>query len=178
MVYDKFHVIQNVVEACDQVRKAESRADTGKRDRLERTQWMWLKNRVNWTEKESQKWESMALERCVTGMAYEMLMVLQGIYERKDAVEAKKLFRKWSAWVHAMRGQTGELLEPMARVARMVEGHLEGILAHWTRGLTTVFMEGPLSREAQSLRVPDGRKHDRHALLHRWETQPPVLLTH
>ncbi len=47
MVYDKFHVIQNVVKACDQVRKAESRADTGKRDRFERTRWMWLKNRVN-----------------------------------------------------------------------------------------------------------------------------------
>ena len=41
-----------------------------------------------------------------------------------------------------MRGQTGELLEPMGRSARMVEGHLEGILAHWTRGLTTAFMEG------------------------------------
>jgi transposase len=30
----------------------------------------------------------------------------------------------------------------MARAARMVEAHLEGILAHWTRGLTTAFMEG------------------------------------
>jgi len=37
---DKFHVIQNVVEACGHVRKAESRADTGKRDRLELTLWM------------------------------------------------------------------------------------------------------------------------------------------
>ena len=41
-----------------------------------------------------------------------------------------------------MRGQTGEMLESMARAARMVEGHLEGILADWTRGLTTAFMEG------------------------------------
>ena len=41
-----------------------------------------------------------------------------------------------------MRGQSGELLEPMVRAARMIEGHLEGILAHWTRGLTTAFMEG------------------------------------
>ena len=109
LVYDKFHVIQNVVEACDQVRKAESRADAGKRDRLERTRWMWLKKRVNWTEKESQKWESMALERCVAGMAYEMRLVLQGIYEWKDAEEARKLFRNWCAWVHAMRGLTGDL---------------------------------------------------------------------
>jgi hypothetical protein len=41
-----------------------------------------------------------------------------------------------------VRGQTGELLEPMVRAARMVEGHLEGIFAHWTRGLTTASMEG------------------------------------
>ncbi len=57
VVYDKFHVIQNVVGARDQVRKAESRADAGKRDRQERTRWMWLKNRANWTDKEAQKWE-------------------------------------------------------------------------------------------------------------------------
>jgi transposase len=53
IMYDKFHVIQNLVEACDLVRKAESRTEAGKRDRLERTGWMWLKNRVNWTEKET-----------------------------------------------------------------------------------------------------------------------------
>jgi hypothetical protein len=40
-----------------------------------------------------------------------------------------------------MRGQIGELLEPMARAARMVKGHLEGILVHWIQGLTTAFME-------------------------------------
>ncbi len=78
VMYDKFHVIQNVVEVCDKVRKAEKRADAGKVDRLERTRWIWLKNRVNLTEKKTPKWESMALERCVTGMAYEMRLVLQG----------------------------------------------------------------------------------------------------
>jgi len=95
VVYDKFHVIQYGVEACDQIRKIESRADAGKRDQLERTRWMWLKNRENWTPKEALKWESMALERCVTGMAYEMRLVLQGIYERKDVEEARKLFGNW-----------------------------------------------------------------------------------
>jgi hypothetical protein len=59
-------------------------------------------------------------------MAYQMRLVLQGIYERKDAEEARKLFRKWCPWMHAMRGQTGELLEPMTQAARMVEGNLGG----------------------------------------------------
>lgn len=70
-----------------------------------------------------------------------MRLVRQGIYEGKDPEEARRLFRNWFAWVHAMRGQTGEQLEPMARAARMVKGHLEGILAHWTRGLTAAFIK-------------------------------------
>ena len=40
---------------CDQVRKGESKADTGKRERLERIRWMSLKNLVNWTAKAAQK---------------------------------------------------------------------------------------------------------------------------
>jgi hypothetical protein len=76
VLHDKFHVIQNVVEAFDQVQKAESRAGAGKGDRLERNRWMWLNIRVNWTEKKVQKWRAMALERCVTDMACEMSLVL------------------------------------------------------------------------------------------------------
>jgi transposase len=30
----------------------------------------------------------------------------------------------------------------MAQAARMMEGHLEEILARWDQGLTTAFMEG------------------------------------
>jgi hypothetical protein len=63
------------------------------------------------------KLESMSLERCVRGMAYERRLALQGIWQRKDVEEALKLFGSWCAWVRAMREQTGELLEPMARVA-------------------------------------------------------------
>jgi hypothetical protein len=42
---------------------------------------------------------------------------------------------------YEMRERTGKLLEPMARTARMVERHLDSILAHWTQGLTKAFME-------------------------------------
>lgn len=40
MVYVRFQVLQNVVEACDQVRKAQSLADAGKGDWLEGRHWM------------------------------------------------------------------------------------------------------------------------------------------
>jgi len=70
----------------------------------------------------------------MTGMAYEMRLVLQSIYQWKEVEVAKKFLGNWCAWVKAMREQAGELLEPMARAARMIEGHIEGILAHWNQG--------------------------------------------
>ena len=87
----------------------------------------------------------MALERCVMGIAYKMRLVFQVIYEWKDVGVARKLLGNWCAWVHAMREQTVELPESMARVARMIEEHLEGQLAHQTRGLTTAFIGGDLN---------------------------------
>ena len=58
-----------------------------------------------------------------------------------------------------MRVQTRELLKPMARVARMIEGHLEGILANWSRRQTTSFVESlnslfsAVMREARGYRT-------------------------
>ena len=43
MVYDEFCVFQDGFEACVHVRNWEIWADVGKRDRLDRTRWMWLK---------------------------------------------------------------------------------------------------------------------------------------
>ena len=126
VVYYKSHVIQNVVEESDQVRKVESRADGGKRDLLERTRWMWLKNRANWTAQEAQMWELVALERCVMGMAYKMSLVLQIIYKRKDASEAKKLFRNWFNWVHAIRGLTTAFMEGLNSLFSAVKRKARG----------------------------------------------------
>ena len=38
---------------------------------------------MNWTETESQKWQSVAHRRCLPGMAHELRLMLQGIYERE-----------------------------------------------------------------------------------------------
>jgi hypothetical protein len=52
-----------------------------------------------------------------------MRLGLKGIYKRKNTEKARKLLRIWCVWVHAMRGETGELLEAVFRAAWMVEGH-------------------------------------------------------
>jgi hypothetical protein len=70
-----------------------------------------------------------------------------------------------------MRGQTAELLEPMTRTARMIKGHFEGILAHWTRGLMILKLctqKPVLDHKAKDSGLLDGGTNDRHALHRRW----------
>jgi hypothetical protein len=52
---------------------------------------------------------------------------------------AKKVFRNCCTRVQTMLRQAGELLNPMARAVRIIEGYLEEILSHRPRGLTTAF---------------------------------------
>jgi hypothetical protein len=50
-----------------------------------------------------------------------------------------------------MRERTRELLEPMALVARMIEGHLEESLAHWPQGFNDLF--SAVKRRARGYRT-------------------------
>lgn len=55
----------------------------------------------------------------------------------------------------------GAVLEPMVRVAKTVENQIEGILAHWKKGLTTANLEGlnsvfsAVKRKARGYRSTD-----------------------
>ncbi len=58
-----------------------------------------------------------------------------------------------------MSEQAVDMLEPMARVGGMIEGHMEGIFSLWNQGLTPAFMEGlnslfsALKRKARGYRA-------------------------
>lgn len=158
VVFDKFHVIQHVVEACDEVRRVESRLNPERQAVLAKSRWLWRKNPENWTAKEAQRWESLAGERCATGLAYEMRLVLQDVYRSHCPVQARQKFEDWCAWAREVGGDTGDLLHPMVKVAGMIERHLEGILAHWRQGLTTAFMEGLNSLFSATKRKARGYK--------------------
>jgi hypothetical protein len=49
----------------------------------------------------------------------------------------------WCAWVRTeAKAMASDLLEPMRKAADLVGRHLEGILGHWKKGLTTALLEG------------------------------------
>jgi transposase len=161
VVFDKFHVVSQVVAAVEEVRRKEARQDAQAREQLERTSWLWRKNPETWTAAEQERWGQLKDKPLVTGLAYAMRLELQRAYASGTASQARDRFKSWCRWVRAeAQAATSELLEPMRQAADMVERHLEGILGHWKQGLTTAFLEGLNSlfsatkRKARGYRSP------------------------
>jgi transposase len=143
IVFDKFHVVTQVVQAVEEVRRKETRQDAVAREQLERTSWLWRKNPERWTAGEQEHWVQLKDKPLVTGLAYAMRLELQKAYASGTAAQARSRFQSWCRWVRTeAEALPSGLLKPMRKAAAMVERHLEGILAHWKKGLTTAFLEG------------------------------------
>jgi len=143
VVFDKFHVIKNANEAVDKVRQAEVRlGGLGVWEALNKSQWLWRKNPENLTEQEQARLTKIQDKKLGTAKAYQMRLVLQDIYRSAHVTTARHRFKVWCRWVRwAARFYKANLMSSMVRLAKTVEKHLAGILAHWRSGVTNAFME-------------------------------------
>lgn len=144
IVFDKFHVIQNANKALDKVRRTEFRKGAADvQSQLEKSRWLWLKNPENLTEDEELHMKRIDHDMLVTAKAYQMRLALQKIYNCRTAKRAAERFAAWCRWVRkqAAKVEWG-LLNPMVKIANMIESHAKGILAHWDGHITNAFMEG------------------------------------
>jgi transposase len=163
IVFDPFHVIKQVSEAVDEVRRRESKETTEqKHDDLYKTRWLWLKNPENLTDEQAA--HLAALQKCnlLTAKAYQMRLTLQDIYALSNVILAKKKLLQWCTWVtRTAKRQPPGLFDKMADCAGMIRRHLVGILAHWATRTTNAYMEGLFSvfsatkRKARGYRNPD-----------------------
>lgn len=165
IVFDKFHVVSAVVKGVEEVRRLEVKTDPDSKEQLEKTQWIWRKNPENWTEKEQGRWTDLKGQHLATALAYQMRLVLQDIYKDGCVERARRRFLDWCAWVRNTAVEaSAKLLEPMIKVADMIEKHLKGILAHWKRGLTTAFLEGLNSLFSATKRKARGYKSSEYQI--------------
>lgn len=163
VVFDKFHVIAHVNEAVDQVRRQEMRlGGWATRATLKETRWIWLKNPENLTPKQKSKRERLEDKNLLTSKAYQMRLTLQDIYQLPYAGLAKKKLMAWCRWVHKVAKKHPSLLfGKMVACAKMIEAHLQGILAYWQRQTTNAFLEAlnsvfsAVKRKARGFRSVD-----------------------
>jgi len=165
LVFDKFHVVQAVNEGVDAVRRLETQESQEKREALAKSQWIFRKNLENLTDREARRLDQMDWKHLMTVTAYQMRMILQDLYQLRDVRQARRDFQIWCQWVKDTAAKEGHrLLQPMVKVAEMVERHLEGILGHWKEGLTTAYLEGLNSLFSATKRKARGYRTTRNLL--------------
>jgi transposase len=165
LVFDKFHVVQATNEGVEAVRRLEAHESEEKQRALAKSQWIFRKNLENHTDRETERLDRMDWKHLMTVTAYQMRLILQDLYELRDVRQARRDFQIWCGWVKETAAKKGhELLQPMVKVAEMVERHLEGILGHWKDGLTTAYLEGLNSLFSATKRKARGYRTTRNLL--------------
>jgi transposase len=137
ITFDKFHVIQALNKAQDEVRRMEQKINP----LLKSSRYIWLKNPENLTEKQRKQLETLRFENLKTAKVYQMKLTFQDIYRNIRETEAAEVaIKKWLSW--AVRSR----LEPIKSFAKMVKSHFEGIMRYFTSRLTSGIIEGINSR--------------------------------
>lgn len=131
ITFDKFHVIQAVNEAVDEVRRKEQKGC----EMLKHTRYIWLKNEENLTTAQKEKLDKLKDCELDTAKAYRMRWCLQKIYQYPEAI-APAVLQDWIQWGLRCR------LEPMVNVAKMLQKHYNGVVRWFTSKLTNGLLEG------------------------------------
>ena len=137
IAFDKFHVAQHLSKAVDKIRRKEHKELMRQGDeRLKGSKYLWLLNPDNIGDERWVSFESLRHSSLRTAQAWAIKELAMCLWHYSKRGWARKAWEKWYAW--AM--QSG--LEPIQKVAKMVQRHLEGILTAIVRGVTNARSEG------------------------------------
>lgn len=137
IVYDRFHVVQLVMQAVDEVRRSEMRASArDQRKLLKGYRWPTLKNPWNLTRREREKLSELPRKNKRLYRAYLLKEAFQTIFDSETPEEADRIFTEWYGW--ARRSQ----IESIRRVAQSLKQRWQGIRRFIQLGLTNAIVEG------------------------------------
>lgn len=135
--HDPFHLIKNMNEAVDKVRRQEVAllpCEDGKA--LKGTRYMWLYGFENLPEKWGQRLRELKDSQMKTARAWRLKETLRAMYQCKSWAQAEAFFNDW--YRDAMRSK----LEPVKKMARTIKTHLPQVLNYFIHFVTNAYAEG------------------------------------
>jgi transposase len=127
LVFDRFHVVQHLNRALDEVRRQTWRQLRGEeRIAFKKTRWLWLKNPWNLRSKERRRLSALCRINQPIVRAYYLKEAFQRFWDYRREGWAFPYLQQWLWWASHSR------LEPFKQFARMIREHIAGIMA-WTR---------------------------------------------
>jgi transposase len=143
LVFDKFHIVQHLMQAVDQVRREEVQAlKKDNPELLKDTRYIWLKNPWNLTPKQKQRLGYLEKLNLRTNRAYLLKEAFRQFWEYDHVGWARSYLKKWFWWA------THSRLEPMRDFAWMLRRHEENILSYFEMRVNNGAVEG-MNRKAK-----------------------------
>ncbi len=129
-VLDKFHIMKKFNEAIDKIRKEEAKRlkSEGKEPILKKSRWCFLKRKFNLTKSQKGKLKELVDMNLNTVKAYILKEQFHKFWEYKSATWAGKFLDNWCELADESE------LEPMKKVAKMLQSHRELILNYFIAG--------------------------------------------
>jgi len=143
IVFDKFHIAQQLMRAVDTVRREEARALGEQQiDVLKKTKYIWLKNPENLTEGQRARLSELEKLNLKVNRAYLLKEGFRHFWDYTYRANAEKYLDDWLWWA------THSRLEPMRDFAWMIRRHKEEILNYFRVPITNAAVEG-MNRKAK-----------------------------
>ena len=134
-IIDKFHVKKVLIDALDEVRKAEQKNVADKRS-LFRGRRLFMVPESKLTNEQSTKLVEMSKQYPQTGRAYRIVAGLDDFYACRTVEEAETAFKGLHSWMRRSR------LRPMKEAAETLMRHRDKILAYFKNRITNAICEG------------------------------------
>ncbi len=145
ITHDPYHLVGYMNGAVNEVRQTEHRAlSAAGDDRLAGSRFTWLYGWENLPPSQQGSWENLSRQRLKTARAWRLKEAFRWFWWLGERAEAKAYFEQWYGW--AIRSR----LEPVKKVARMLQRHLERILNFFEHRLSNGPIEG-LNNKIQGL---------------------------
>jgi transposase len=145
IVHDPFHLVRDMNNAVNDVRKQEQKVLRKEDDSsLDGTRYLWLYGRENLPRRWSARFDVVKAMNLKTARAWALKEMFRSFWKCEIREGAEVYFERWYSW--AIRSR----LEPVKKLARQCKRHLSNILTYFTHRITNGPIEG-LNNKIQAL---------------------------
>ena len=145
IVHDPFHLVRDMNDAVNDVRKGEQKVLRKEEDgTLDGTRYLWLYGRENLPPRWSARFDAVKGMNLKTARAWALKEMFRSFWKCEIREGAEIYFDRWYNW--AIRSR----LDPIKKVARQCKRHLTNILTYFTHRITNGPIEG-LNNKIQAL---------------------------
>ena len=137
LVFDKFHIVRQLTEAVDKVRRQEAaEKDKEHKGILAGTRYIWLKNPWNLTERQKVSLSFLEKLNLKIHRAYLLKELFRDFWQSTSKEIARKFMEQWFTW--AMESK----IKPMQDFALLLKRHEAGILTYFDMPISNGAVEG------------------------------------